>query len=203
VTSGTWPTATDERIRLLSQFPRQAWTGEGRAASVAIILDISAPDDPHFLLALRSSRLSRHPGQYALPGGRADENEPADSAAFREVEEELGLARSGFEGWTLLDDHRTESGFVITPVITWSSVPLRLQPLGGELAEVFRLPLALLDKPATVTEFPGEEPVHTLTIGVHEVYPPTGAILTQFRDYWFHGSVTRVHDLRPPAFATR
>ena len=44
-----------------------------------------------FYLTRRSSRLARHQGQYALPGGRLDEGENAPTAALRELEEELGV----------------------------------------------------------------------------------------------------------------
>src|SRR3954470_3629580 len=67
------------------------------------------------LLCRRASRLSRHAGQWALPGGRIDDGETALGAALRELEEELGLrlGPDSVVGW--LDDYPTRSGYVITP----------------------------------------------------------------------------------------
>ncbi|MFW2334055.1 NUDIX domain-containing protein, partial [Ilumatobacter sp.] len=44
-----------------------------------------------FLLCRRASRLNRHAGQWALPGGRIDPGETPEEAALRELDEEVGL----------------------------------------------------------------------------------------------------------------
>ena len=64
------------------------------------------------LLCLRPSRMNRHAGQWALPGGRLDREEAALDGALRELEEELGirLDSTSVVGW--LDDYGTRSGWV-------------------------------------------------------------------------------------------
>ncbi len=44
-----------------------------------------------FVLCRRASRLNKHAGQWALPGGRIDPDETPVDAALRELDEELGL----------------------------------------------------------------------------------------------------------------
>ena len=60
-----------------------------------------------FYLTRRSSRLARHQGQYALPGGRLDEGENAPTAALRELEEELGVKAKSTDIIGRLDDFPT------------------------------------------------------------------------------------------------
>ena len=57
-----------------------------RPASVVIgMVRGGEPGEVGFYLTRRSSRLSRHQGQYALPGGRLDEGEDVPMAALREL----------------------------------------------------------------------------------------------------------------------
>ena len=51
-----------------------------------------APAGACLLLTRRSTKLRRHAGQYALPGGRVDDGETFQDAALRELSEELGLS---------------------------------------------------------------------------------------------------------------
>ena len=61
------------------------------AAVAVVVVKHPATDDACFLLTRRTSGLARHSGQYALPGGRLDDGEDVQTAALRELEEELGL----------------------------------------------------------------------------------------------------------------
>ncbi len=49
----------------------------------------------HLPLMLRPETLAHHAGQISLPGGMIEPNETSDEAALRELEEELGIDRSG------------------------------------------------------------------------------------------------------------
>ena len=159
-----------------------------------------------FLLCRRPSSMRRHPGQWALPGGRLAASETPLDAALRELDEELGL-RLGPEtvvGW--LDDYATRSGFVITPVVLWCDGDPRLTPDPGEVHAAYRIGLkALLDGEPRFIRIPeSERPVLQLPLGNDLIHAPTGALLYQFREVALRGEIgQRVDHLEEPVFAWR
>jgi 8-oxo-dGTP pyrophosphatase MutT (NUDIX family) len=127
---------------------------EGRKLRPAGVLVpvIAGPQGAEVLLTKRSSRLKHHPGQIAFPGGKQDEGD-ADviAAALREAEEEVGLPRGHVEVLGTLPTHETVTGFLVTPVIGWIDRDFDVQPEPGEVAEVFRVPLAHVTNVAQFT----------------------------------------------------
>ena len=104
---------------------------------------IETSDGAEVLLTKRSSRLKHHPGQIAFPGGKQDDGDAdVTAAALREAEEEVGLPRSHVEVLGTLPTHETVTGFLMTPVIGWIDRDFDIRPEPGEVAEVFRIPLA-------------------------------------------------------------
>ncbi|MEZ5295105.1 MAG: hypothetical protein R2697_02160 [Ilumatobacteraceae bacterium] len=78
-----------------------------------------------FLLCRRASRLNRHAGQWALPGGRLDPGARRHSArrSARSTRIGLRLTPDSVVGW--LDDYPTRSGYVISPVVLWGGADPR------------------------------------------------------------------------------
>ena len=101
------------------------------------------------ILTKRSSALKHHPGQIAFPGGKQDAGDAdVTAAALREAEEEIALPRGRVEVLGYLPDHETVTNFLVTPVVARVTAEFDAVPEPGEVAEVFRVPLAHVTDPA-------------------------------------------------------
>lgn len=158
-----------------------------------------------FLLTTRSATLSKHPGQWALPGGRIDAGESPEEAALRELHEELGVDLPDDAVVGRLDDYVTRSGFVITPVVVWAG-DVELHPNPDEVDLAFRVPIGILgraDAPRFISIPESDRPVVQMPLMNTLVHAPTGAILYQAREVLLHGRATRVDHLEQPVWAWR
>jgi mutator protein MutT len=190
----------------LASFPRRSVElGERRAAAVAVVVVPGEDGRAAVLLTRRASGLRRHGGQWALPGGRLDPGETPETAALRELEEEVGLTLPPSSLLGRLDDYPTRSGFVIAPVVAWGDGgPLRTDP--REVAGVYRVPVGDLLDPANLVlqSIPqSDRPVLALAILGTLIYAPTAAVLHQFAEVAVAGRETRVTGYEQPLFAWR
>jgi 8-oxo-dGTP pyrophosphatase MutT (NUDIX family) len=201
---GLQPPALRERLRLLAA---RSLPLEGRRhAAVAAVLAPDEADRLCFVLTRRSAALGRHRGQWALPGGRLDDGETPETAARRELAEELGVELDPGAVLGRLDDYATRSGFVITPVVLWSSHRLELRPDPREVAAAYEVPLSGLDRPDVprlqrIEE--SERPVLSVPVGDGWVHAPTAAIVYQLFELAHRGRVVRVAEYEQPVFAWR
>jgi 8-oxo-dGTP pyrophosphatase MutT (NUDIX family) len=201
------PTLRERVARHLAAFDRVAVEPAGhKQAAVALALIDDAEGHDCVVLTRRPLDMSRHPGQFALPGGRIDPGESVEQAARRELAEEVGLALGPDATLGLLDDFVTRSGWVITPVVLWGGAGVELVPDPREVAEVYRVPLAtFLEDDAVGMERIAESdrPVLWLHIVGTRVFAPTAAILLQLREVALLGRATRVAHYEQPLFAWR
>jgi len=179
-----------------------------RAAVCIAVLPHRTKPAACFLLTRRASRMSRHSGQYALPGGRVDRGESVETAALRELEEELGIPATAAQVIGRLDDYATRSGFRITPVVVWIGERVEVRADAGEVDAYFYIPLDDLlhpDIPRLQKIIESERPVLSIELVTlaHEVFAPTAAMLYQFREVALYGHSTRVAHYEQPVFAWR
>jgi 8-oxo-dGTP pyrophosphatase MutT (NUDIX family) len=177
---------------------------ERRPAAVALVLLPDGEGRACFLLTRRADRLRAHARQWALPGGRMEPGESAESAALRELEEEVGLTLGADTVLGVLDDYPTRSGFVITPVVVWGEGAGELAPNPDEVKRVYHVPLDDLERPEVpilVTIPESERPVIQLPILSTLIHAPTAAVIYQMREVVVHGRSTRVDHFEQPVWA--
>ena len=114
----------------LGTLDRQAYSTDGlKRAAVALVLVPDGSGRACVILTRRALHLSRHSGQFALPGGRIDAGETPVEAALRELHEEVGLELPEDRVLGLLDDYVTRSGYHMSTVVAWGD------PAGGAAPE--------------------------------------------------------------------
>jgi 8-oxo-dGTP pyrophosphatase MutT (NUDIX family) len=193
--------------RNLARFDHRSVPLDGsRAAAVAVVVVPGDTGSAAVLLTRRAAGLRRHGGQWALPGGRLDPGETPETAALRELEEEVGLALPPDAILGRLDDFPTRSGFVIAPVVVWGAAAAPLRPDPREVAGIYRVPLGDLLEPENlvVQSIPqSDRPVLALSLLGTLIYAPTAAVLHQFAEVAVAGRETRVAHYEQPVFAWR
>lgn len=177
---------------------------DARAAAVTLV--IAERDGVQGIwLMKRPATMRRHAAQYALPGGRLDPGEDEITAGLRELHEELGIELEPSSVIGLLDDYRTRSGFVMTPVVCWGGEPdVEPVPNPDEVAQLFFVSFdELLVEPRFLTIPQSPRPVIQLPIVGALVHAPTAAVIYQFAEVVLRGRHTRVDGFEQPVFAWR
>lgn len=204
--------------RHLRGFAVHAAPGGARAAAVAVVIadegdgaHLAGIADPRgwsaeaaLVLTRRAEHLNRHAGQWALPGGRIDDGESPETAALRELHEEVGLQLEPSAILGRLDDFVTRSGYAITPVLVWAGPARGMVPNPQEVDSIHRIPVAEFlraDAPMLEHLAEAEQPVLRMPVGDSWIAAPTAAILYQFRELCLLGRATRVAHFEQPRFA--
>lgn len=191
----------------LRSFGRQEHDDDSlKRAAVAFTVVEGQEGEGAFVLTRRSSRLKRHKGQWALPGGRLDPGETPEVAALRELDEEVGLSLEAGAVLGLLDDYPTRSGYLITPVVVWAGSGAAMEANPDEVESIHRIAFRDLFRPGSpefVSIPESERPVIRIPIAGTKIHAPTAAFIYQFREVALSGRETRVAHLEQPVFAWR
>lgn len=108
----------------------------------AVLMALTDESDPHLLLIRRSLHLSAHPGEIALPGGKADADDiDLRDTALREAWEEVGLQRECFSYGGHLAPRISMLGLAVTAIVGIVPVDVPLQMQAVEVEEIIRVPL--------------------------------------------------------------
>ena len=124
--------------------------GERAKAPVpaAVLVGVTDRPEPGVILTVRREHMRTHAGQVAFPGGRIDPGETAVAAALREAWEELGLDPASAQIVSELDEYRTVTSYVVTPVLAVVAPDQPLSPHEHEVADWFEAPLGFVLDPA-------------------------------------------------------
>jgi 8-oxo-dGTP pyrophosphatase MutT (NUDIX family) len=135
------------------------------------------------LLTRRTAHLKSHAGQIAFPGGKVEpEDRTPVETALREAWEEISLDARLVRPLSLLDAHRTGTGFRILPVLALVDASYRAVPNPSEVDDVFEIPLAFLmsaeNHERHYAEWKGQRRLfYAMTYGDRFVWGATAAIL--------------------------
>jgi len=110
----------------------------------AVLIAVTERPVPGVILTVRREHLRTHAGQIAFPGGRLDPGEDPVAAAQREAGEEILLDAKAVDIVGQIEQYRTVTGFIVTPVIGVIPPDLPLEPHEHEVADWFEAPLDFL-----------------------------------------------------------
>lgn len=153
--------------------------------------DLSRGDDTlHLALTVRGTGLRNHTGQVSLPGGRVDVGETFESAALREAQEEIGIDPSTVHVLGRLTPlHIPVSGFLLHPVVGFTSMRPAFQRAEWEVARIIEAPVRVLSEPAVIKREMRTRTVNGQTLDVdvpyydidgEKVWGATAMVLAEF-----------------------
>ena len=174
--------------------PRVGWDPlkfpDGARDGAALLLVYPHDDTLHFPLTVRGTGLRNHTGQVSLPGGRVDQGESYEDAALREAEEEIGVDPRAVQLLGRLTPlHIPVSGYILHPVIGFTSMRPAFQRAEWEVARIIEAPVSMLNDPRTRKREMRTRSVNGQTIDVdvpfydidgEKVWGATAMVLAEF-----------------------
>jgi 8-oxo-dGTP pyrophosphatase MutT (NUDIX family) len=170
--------------RLAAHAPRSIADRGLRPSAVLVPLFVRQGEDT-LLFTRRTRHLNHHRGEISFPGGAWSAGD-ADlcATALRETEEEMGIAAADVRILGRLDDFISVHGYHVVPFVGSFPWPYPYRVNGEEIDEVIEVPLETLRDPEIWHKENWKHrgrlhPVHFYTVGEHEIWGLTAAILRQ------------------------
>ena len=121
-------------------------------AAVGVLFDLTKCN-PELLLIRRSRNLRNHPGEWAFPGGKVDqEDKDYSETALREIREEVGLNSSIINLLGRLETVKTTSGYYVVPYVGILNNEYSLRINVNEVDDYMFLPFNVLISSETCTQ---------------------------------------------------
>ena len=121
-------------------------------AAVGVLFDLTKCN-PELLLIRRSRNLRNHPGEWAFPGGKVDqEDKDYSETALREIREEVGLNSSIINLLGRLETVKTTSGYYVVPYVGILDNEYSLRIYVNEVDDYMFLPFNVLISSETRTQ---------------------------------------------------
>jgi len=179
--------------RALADYPPRSIDGNGLQPAAVLLPIYLREGEETVLFTRRTEHLKHHRGEISFPGGRW---QPDDvdlvATALRETEEEMGIRAQDVSVLGRLDDFVSVHGYHVVPFVGTFPWPYRFRVDSREIAEVIEVPLATLQDPLVWRREDWRHrgrlyPVDFYTVGKHEIWGLTAAILRQFLHRAFGG----------------
>ena len=121
-------------------------------AAVGVLFDLTKCN-PELLLIKLSRNLRNHPGEWAFPGGKVDqEDKDYSETALREIREEVGLNSSIINLLGRLETVKTTSGYSVVPYVGILDNEYSLRINVNEVDDYMFLPFNVLISSETYTQ---------------------------------------------------
>lgn len=181
--------------RALADYPLRSIDGNGLQPAAVLLPVYLREGEETVLFTRRTEYLKHHRGEISFPGGRW-QSDDVDllATALRETEEEMGIRAQDVKVLGRLDDFVSVHGYHVVPFVGTFPWPYRFRVDFREIAEVIEVPLATLQDPLVWRREDWRHrgrlnPVDFYTVGKHEIWGLTAAILRQFLHRAFCGEV--------------
>lgn len=169
----------EERLRRLSR--RRVKEAGSRAAVLVPLCHVDGV--PSVLFTKRTETVSTHKGQVSFPGGRTDPDDTdAVDTALRELEEEVGLPRSGVQVLGPFHEAFSITKVAVTPVVGFvGDIDVdRLRLSAAEIDVAFTLSLEqLIDPQHRRSQTLGRHRAPLFSAGPHPVWGLTAWIMDE------------------------
>ena len=135
----------EELRRTLGSRTRRTCDDQALRCAAVLVPLLCKEGEWHVLVTQRTNVVEHHKGQISFPGGACDASDAeAQETALRETLEEIGVPPQDVEVLGLLDDMRTVSNFVVTPVVGVIPHPFAYRLNPQEVEAVVEVPLSFL-----------------------------------------------------------